>query len=77
MGQDSASGEGEDRERGLVRRSHDGSPMKSIPVAETVAACACGSILDSHLLMTLSKREVGARVCVRGAAVMFYSSIMC
>lgn len=42
--------------------------MKSIPVAETVAACV--SILDSHLLMTLSKREVGARVCVRGAAIM-------
>lgn len=42
--------------------------MKRIPVVETVAACV--SILDGHLLMTLSKREVGARVCVRGASVM-------
>lgn len=60
-----ASGEGEGRGRGPVRRSHDGSSMKSIPVAETVAACV--SILDSHLLMTLSKREVGSPcLCERG-----------
>lgn len=34
----------------------------------------CVSILESHLLMTLSKAEGGACVYMRGARIVFYSN---
>ncbi len=46
----------------------------SLCVCVCVRVCVCVSILDSHLLMALSKGEGGACVYIRGARQAFYGN---
>lgn len=58
-----------------VVRSCDENLIESMSVSVTV--CMHVSILDRHLLITLSKSEEGASVYMSGVRIVFYSNTIC